>query len=515
MPGKRSGFWAAYLLADALVFHLGRQPGCFRFAKPASHLYYYLCAMPKQKKRKEKIIEQLEIIEVAAEGKAIGKYEGKVVFVPFTAPGDIVDVRILKDRRNHAEATVVKFHQRSDKRIEPTCSYFETCGGCKWQHLSYREQLAFKQTQVKDQLQRIGKLEVKEWLPILGSAKEYEYRNKLEFTFSHKRWLTVEEISSGEEIKNAEALGFHMPGKFDKILDIDQCYLMNLKHNEIRNSIREYAKKNKISFFNVYEFSGALRNVMIRVSEKGEWMVLMIFGEPFNAQLKGMMEHLKTSFPDIDSLLYVINQKKNDTYHDLAIEVYHGKDHIMEDFGHLQFKIGPKSFFQTNTQQAIRLYTVTKDFAALTGNELVYDLYTGTGSIACFLADKARKIVGVEYVEDAIKDAKINAAFNGITNTDFYAGDMKDVLNDEFIKTHGIPDVIITDPPRAGMHEDVVKKILTIAPKRIVYVSCNPATQARDIAILAEKYEVLKSQPVDMFPHTHHVENVVLLELRN
>ncbi len=472
--------------------------------------------MPRNnKKKKEKIIEQLEITEVAAEGKALGKYEGKVIFVPYAAPGDIVDVRVGKDRRNHAEGIILQFHKKSDIRVDPKCTYFGICGGCKWQHLPYKEQLTFKETQVKDQLERIGKLEVKEFLPIKGSVKEYEYRNKMEYTFAHKRWLTDEEVRSGEDFSNAQALGFHIPGRFDKILDIDQCHLMNKKHNEIRNEIREYAKKNKISFYNVHEFSGALRNVMMRVTEKGEWMVIMIFGEPMNDTLKKLMDHLSDKFSFINSLLYVINQKRNDTFGDLPIVVYKGKDHIMEDFGHLKFKISPKSFFQTNSLQALNLYNVTKDFAQLTGKELVYDLYTGTGSIACFVADQSCKVVGVEYVEDAIKDAKINAELNEITNTEFYAGDMKDVLNDEFITKHGKPDVIITDPPRAGMHEDVVKKILDISPKRIVYVSCNPATQARDIAWLGDKYQVIKSQPVDMFPHTHHVENVVLLELKN
>ncbi len=467
------------------------------------------------KKKKEKIIEDLEIIEVAAEGKSIGKHEGKVIFVPYTAPGDVVNVRLGKDRRNHAEGTVVQFLKKSVLRSEPVCQHFGVCGGCKWQHMPYPEQLKFKEQQVKDQLSRIGKFDIQEFLPIKGSVNEYHYRNKLEYTFSFKRWLTTEEIQSGEEMKDPEALGFHIPGKFDKILDIQTCHLMNDVHNEIRNAVKKYALSNSISFFNVHEFSGALRNIMIRVTKKGEWMVLVIFGEQLNDQLRNLMEYISTTSPFIDSLLYVINQKKNDTYGDLPIEVFKGKDHIVEEFGHLQFKIGPKSFFQTNTKQAIELYSITKDFARLTGNELVYDLYTGTGSIACYLADKTKKVVGIEYVEDAIKDAKINADLNGITNTDFYAGDMKDVLNDEFIQTHGKPDVIITDPPRAGMHEDVVKKILEIAPKRIVYVSCNPATQARDIAILVEKYDVIRSQPVDMFPHTHHVENVALLELKN
>jgi 23S rRNA (uracil1939-C5)-methyltransferase len=471
--------------------------------------------MGKDKKRKEKIIEQLEITEVAAEGKALGKHEGKVVFVSYGAPGDVVDVRIGKDRRNHAEGTIIQFHQKSPQRINPTCTYFGTCGGCKWQHLPYKAQLAFKETQVKDQLERIGKLEVKEFLPIKGSVKEYEYRNKMEYTFAHKRWLTDEEVRSGVDFTHAEALGFHIPGRFDKILDIDECHLMHKKHNEIRNEIKVYAQKNKLSFFNVHEFTGDLRNVMIRVTEKGEWMLVLIFGAPMNDGFKKLMEHISVKFPFINALLYVINQKKNDTYNDLPMVVYKGKDHIMEDFGHLQFKISPKSFFQTNTHQAIQLYTIAKEFAGLTGTELVYDLYTGTGSIACFVADQAKKVVGVEYVADAIEDAKINATLNSITNTDFYAGDMKDVLNDAFIEQHGKPDVVITDPPRAGMHEDVVKKILEMAPKRIVYVSCNPATQARDIAWLGDAYRVVKSQPVDMFPHTHHVENVVLLELNS
>jgi 23S rRNA (uracil1939-C5)-methyltransferase len=467
------------------------------------------------KKKKEKIIEGLEIVDFASEGKCIGKHEGKVVFVPFTAPGDVVDVRVLKDRRNHTEAVVINFQKRSSLRTDPACVYFQTCGGCKWQHIPYEEQIKFKESQAKEQLLRIGKLEIKEWLPVVGCVDPYEYRNKMEYTFSHKRWMTTEEIMSGEEIKNPEALGFHIPGKFDKILDILECHLMDKKHNAIRNEIKTYALEKGISFFNVYEFSGALRNVMIRLTSKGEWMVLMIFGEPMNDKLKGLMDHLATQFPFINSLLYVINQKKNDTYGDLKIETYKGADHIVENFGPLKFKISPKSFFQTNSNQALKLYQITKDFANLSGNELVYDLYTGTGSIACFVADKAKKVIGVEYVEDAIKDAKINAEINEIINTDFYAGDMKDVLNDEFIAKHGKPDVIITDPPRAGMHEDVVRKIMEISANKIVYVSCNPATQARDLSILSEKYEILKSQSVDMFPHTHHVENVVLLELKN
>lgn len=466
------------------------------------------------KKKKEKIIQDLEIIDFASEGKSMGKYEGKVIFVPFTAPGDVVDVRLLKDRRNHAEATVIEYKKRSSLRTEPACEYFQTCGGCKWQHIPYSEQIKFKEEQAKEQLLRIGKLEVEEWLPVSGCDDPYEYRNKMEYTFSHKRWMTMDEIKSGEPITHPEALGFHIPGKFDKILDIHECHLMDKKHNDIRNEIKRYAIEHHLSFFNVYEFTGALRNVMIRITQKGEWMVLMIFGEPLNDQLTGLLQNLQEKFPYINSLLYVINQKKNDTYGDLKIELFSGKDHIMEDFGSLKFKISPKSFFQTNSKQAFKLYNVTKEFAQLTGNELVYDLYTGTGSIACFVADKARKVVGVEYVEDAIKDAKINAELNNINNTDFYSGDMKDVLNDDFIAKHGKPEVIITDPPRAGMHEDVVKKILDILPQRIVYVSCNPATQARDLAMMTEKYYIKKSQPVDMFPHTHHVENVVLLELK-
>lgn len=466
-------------------------------------------------KRKEKVIEKLEIIDFASEGKSIGKHEGKIIFIPFSAPGDVVDVKLTKDRRNHAEGVIVKFHVQSPLRVEPACTYFQTCGGCKWQHIPYTKQLEFKEQQVKEQLVRLGKIEVQEWLPILGSEKEYEYRNKLEFTFSHKRWLTSDEIQSNREFESVEALGFHIPGRFDKILDIDSCRLMHDKHNEIRNEIKNYAVKHGLSFFNVYEFSGDLRNVVIRTTRKGEWMVLMVFGEPVDAKLQALMQHIHDRFLFIDALLYVVNQKKNDTYQDLPIRIFSGNEYIMEDFGHLKFKISPKSFFQTNTSQAIRLYNVTREFAGLTGGELVYDLYTGTGSIACYLADKTKKVVGIEYVEDAIRDAKLNAALNGIKNADFYSGDMKEVLNNEFIHQHGKPDVIITDPPRAGMHEDVVKKILEMEPVRIVYVSCNPATQARDLVLLCEKYQVLKSQPVDMFPHTHHVENVVLLELKN
>lgn len=471
--------------------------------------------MARRKDKKDKIIEKVEITEFAAEGKAIGKHEGKIIFVPFSAPGDVVDIKLTKDRRNHAEGLIHQMHVASKLRVNPRCIHYQTCGGCKWQHIPYPEQTKFKDQQVKDQLLRIGKIDVQEWLPILDSSNEYEYRNKLEFTFSHKRWLTYAEIQEGSIIENPQALGFHIPGKFDKILDISECHLMNKKHNELRNAIRSFAIENDIRFFNVYEFTGALRNMMVRITQKGEWMVLMIFGEPINDKLISLMKFIQDKFPFINSLLYVINQKKNDTYQDLPIEKFNGADFILENFGHLQFKISPKSFFQTNTSQAVRLYNVVRDFAGLTGNELVYDLYTGTGSIACYIADEASKVIGVEYVEDAIKDAMINADLNKIHNAQFFAGDMKDVLNDEFIQQHGKPDVIITDPPRAGMHEDVVNKLLELEAVTVVYVSCNPATQARDLNLLANKYSVIKAQPVDMFPHTHHVENVVLLKLKS
>lgn len=464
-----------------------------------------------RKKKVQKIIEQIEIVDFAAEGKGIAKHDGKVIFVPYVAKGDIIDVKILKSKKSFSDGEMVKLHSKSELRENAKCDYFGKCGGCKWQHVQYKEQLKFKETQVKDQLERIGHIDVKEYLSIKGCENIYEYRNKLEFAFSDKRWLTYDEINSGVDFGSQPALGYHIAGRFDKILDIENCHLMNDIHNEIRNFVKEFSIQHKLSFFNAYTQLGDMRNLMIRVTNKGEWMVLFSFGNPFDDRFKSLLENVLKQFPFIHSLLYVINQKKNDTIYDLPIEIFHGKDFIIENLGHLEFKISPKSFFQTNSTQAYNLYSITKNFAELSGNELVYDLYTGTGSIACFIADKAKKVVGIEYIEDAIQDAKINASYNNITNTDFFAGDMKDLLTDDFVNQHGKPDVIITDPPRAGMHEDVTRKMLEINPEKIVYVSCNPATQARDLAILSEKYIVEKSQAVDMFPHTHHVENVVLL----
>lgn len=470
-----------------------------------------------RKKKPLPIIENVTITDCAAEGKALARVDDKVVFVPFCVPGDVVDLQIRKRRKSYSEAEVVKYRKYSDIRQKPMCNHFGTCGGCKWQNLPYAEQLKMKQRQVIDQLTRIGKVELPEPMPILGSVKTREYRNKLEFGCSNKRWLTREEVATGTIYDCMDAIGFHITGAFDKILPIERCHLMDDLCNEIRNSIRDYATENGMTFFDLRQQHGLLRDVMIRNSNTGEWMVLVQFhfddpGDDRRAE--ALLEHIAERFPQITSLLYVDNQKCNDTFNDLEIKTFRGNDHIFETMEDLRFKVGPKSFYQTNTEQAQHLYTVARDFARLTGTELVYDLYTGTGTIANFVARSAARVVGIEYVPEAIEDAKINSRINGIDNTLFYAGDMKDILTDEFIATHGRPDVIITDPPRAGMHSDVTDTILRAAPRRIVYVSCNPATQARDLAALDSRYRVTAVQPVDMFPHTPHVENVVLLEAR-
>lgn len=470
-----------------------------------------------RKKKPLPIIENVTITDCAAEGKALARVDDKVVFVPFCVPGDVVDLQIRKRRKSYSEAEVVKYRKYSDIRQKPMCNHFGTCGGCKWQNLPYAEQLKMKQRQVIDQLTRIGKVELPEPMPILGSVKTREYRNKLEFGCSNKRWLTREEVATGTIYDCMDAIGFHITGAFDKILPIERCHLMDDLCNEIRNSIRDYATENGMTFFDLRQQHGLLRDVMIRNSNTGEWMVLVQFhfddpGDDRRAE--ALLEHIAGRFPQITSLLYVDNQKCNDTFNDLEIKTFRGNDHIFETMEDLRFKVGPKSFYQTNTEQAQHLYTVARDFARLTGTELVYDLYTGTGTIANFVARSAARVVGIEYVPEAIEDAKINSRINGIDNTLFYAGDMKDILTDEFIATHGRPDVIITDPPRAGMHSDVTDTILRAAPRRIVYVSCNPATQARDLAELDSRYRVTAVQPVDMFPHTPHVENVVLLEAR-
>mgnify|MGYP000927576221 CR=1 FL=1 len=461
------------------------------------------------------ILENITITDIAAEGKSIARVDDMVVFVPFTVPGDVVDLQVRKKKHHYCEAEVIRFIKYSDVRQQPMCSHFGICGGCKWQNLPYEEQLRAKQKQVFDQLTRIGKIELPEFRPIMGSAKTKEYRNKLEFGCCNKRWLTREQVASGTTFDNMNAIGFHITGAFDKILPIDKCWLMDDLHNEIRNEIRDFALKNNYSFFDLRRQVGLLRDIMIRNSNTGEWMVLVQFHyeeEGDEAKSKLLLQDIADKFPQITSLLYVDNQKCNDTFGDLDIQVFKGNDHIYETMENLKFKVGPKSFYQTNTDQAYHLYSVAREFANLSGNELVYDLYTGTGTIANFIARSAKKVIGIEYVPEAIEDAKVNSSINHIDNTLFYAGDMKDILNDEFIKEHGRPDVIITDPPRAGMHPDVVKTILRAAPQRIVYVSCNPATQARDLADLDSQYRVIEVQPVDMFPHTPHVENVVLLE---
>lgn len=471
-----------------------------------------------RKKKTLPILENITITDCAAEGKSLARVDDKVIFVPFCVPGDVVDLQIRKKKHSYCEAEVIRFIKYSDVRETPMCSHFGICGGCKWQNLPYTEQLKMKQRQVSDQLTRIGKIELPEISPILGSVKTREYRNKLEFGCSNKRWLTREEVAAGTVYDNMNAIGFHITGAFDKILPIETCHLMEDLNNSIRNEIRDFAYANGISFFDLRQQHGLLRDIMIRNSNTGEWMLLIQFHfekDDDHEQAERMLRHIADKFPQITSLLYVDNQKCNDTFNDLEIKTFKGNDFIYETMEDLKFKVGPKSFYQTNTEQALHLYTVARNFAGLTGNELVYDLYTGTGTIANFVARQARKVIGIEYVPEAIEDAKVNSRINGIDNTTFYAGDMKDILNDEFIGIHGRPDVIITDPPRAGMHQDVTDTILRAAPRRIVYVSCNPATQARDLAALDCRYRVTAVQPVDMFPHTPHVENVVLLEARD
>lgn len=470
-----------------------------------------------RKKKPLPLLEKILITDVAAEGKALARVDDLVVFAPYVVPGDVVDLQVRRKKHSYAEAEAVRFHERSPLREEPFCQHFGICGGCKWQCLKYEEQLRYKQKQVVDALTRIGKVELPEVMPILGSRHTRAYRNKLEFGFSNKKWLTLEQISSGVVFDNMNAVGFHIPGAFDKILDIDHCHLMDDVNNRIRNDIRQYAFDHGLSFFDLRAQQGLLRGMMLRNSATGELMLLMQFhwtSQHEQQEAMALMQHLSEKFPEVTSLLYVNNLKANDTVGDLDIQTFAGTDFIYETMEGLRFKVGPKSFYQTNTEQAYELYSVARKFAALTGSELVYDLYTGTGTIANFVARQARAVVGIEYVPEAIEDAKVNAELNQIDNASFFAGDMKDILTREFLEEHGRPDVIITDPPRAGMHKDVVDTILFAAPQRIVYVSCNPATQARDLQLLNADYKVEAVQPVDMFPHTHHVENVVLLVRR-
>ena len=464
------------------------------------------------------LLEKVTITDVAAEGKAIAKVNDLVIFVPYVVPGDVVDLQIKRKKHHYAEAEAVKFHEYSVVRAVPFCQHYGVCGGCKWQVLPYSEQIKYKQKQVTDNLTRIGKIELPEISPILGSEKTQFYRNKLEYTFSNKRWLTTEEVQQNVVYEQMNAVGFHIPNAFDKVLAIEKCWLQDDISNRIRNAVRDYAYQHNYSFINLRTHEGMLRNMIVRTSTTGELMVILICKiekEEEMALFKQMLQYIADTFPEITSLLYIINNKCNDTITDLEVHTFKGKDHIFEEMEGLRFKVGPKSFYQTNSEQAYNLYKVARNFAGLTGNELVYDLYTGTGTIANFVSKHARQVIGIEYVPEAIEDAKVNAEINGIKNTLFFAGDMKDMLTQDFINQYGRPDVIITDPPRAGMHQDVVDVILFAEPKRIVYVSCNPATQARDLQLLDAKYKVKAVQPVDMFPHTHHVENVVLLELKD
>ena len=471
--------------------------------------------------RKRKVLPLLEkvlITDVAAEGKAIAKVNDMVVFVPYVVPGDVVDLQVKRKKHSYAEAEAVHFHEYSPQRAVPFCEHYGVCGGCKWQILPYEEQIKYKQKQVTDNLKRIGKIELPEISPILGSKKTQCYRNKLEFTFSNKRWLTQQEVAEDVKYDQMNAVGFHIPNAFDKVLAIEKCWLQDDISNRIRNAARDYAYEHNYSFQNLRTHEGMLRNIIVRTSTTGELMVIVVCHIERDEEMdlfKALLQHLADKFPEITSLLYIINNKVNDTITDLDVHVFRGNDHIFEEMEGLRFKVGPKSFYQTNSEQAYELYKVARNFAGLTGNELVYDLYTGTGTIANFVSRQARQVIGIEYVPEAIEDAKVNSQINGITNTLFFAGDMKDMLTQDFINQYGRPDIIITDPPRAGMHQDVIDVILFAEPKRIVYVSCNPATQARDLQLLDVKYRVTAVQPVDMFPHTHHVENVVLLEIKN
>lgn len=460
------------------------------------------------------VLENVKIEDVAAEGKALARVNDKILFTAFAVPGDVVDVQVTHKRKSYMEGYIVNYREFSPLRVEPFCKHFGMCGGCKWQNLPYAEQLKFKQKQVVDQLTRIAKVDLPEISTILGSAKTQYYRNKLEFTFSDSRWLSQEEIASGAEFEPEPALGYHIPTKFDKVFDVKNCYLQPEPSNSIRLSVKEYAVANNLPFMNLRSKEGLLRNIIIRTASTNDVMVIVVV-KAYNDEVKGLLNHLKSEFPQITSLFYVENQKVNDTINDLDLVLFHGKDHIMEVMEGIHFKVGPKSFYQTNSDQAYELYKVAREFAAIKPGDHVYDLYTGTGTIANFVASKAMHVVGIEYVPEAIEDAKVNSEINGIKNTSFYAGDIKDLLTESFMHEQGYPDVVILDPPRAGVHPDVLDAILHANPKRIVYVSCNPATQARDIALLDSGYKVTRIQPVDMFPHTHHVENVVLMERRS
>jgi 23S rRNA (uracil1939-C5)-methyltransferase len=461
------------------------------------------------------IFENITVLDAGAKGVSVAKApEGQVIFIPNVVPGDVVDVQTLKKRKAYFEGKAIKFHAYSEHRVEPVCQHFGACGGCKWQNMKYEQQLFYKNQEVFNNLKRIGKIELPAFEPILGSAKQFFYRNKMEFGFSDTRWMTDSEIQSGVEFDNKNALGFHIPRMWDKILDIEMCHLQEDPSNAIRNEIKHFANENNIAFFNARSHEGLLRTLMIRTASNGEIMVLLQFYKEDKLQRELLLNHIQETFPQITSLQYVINGKANDTLYDQDIKLYKGRDYILEEMEGLRFRINAKSFYQTNSDQAYELYKITREFAGLTGNEVVYDLYTGTGTIAQFVSKKAKKVIGVEAVPEAIADAKENAKRNDITNCEFYVGDMKNVFNDALIAQHGQPDVVITDPPRDGMHKDVVEQLLKIGASKIVYVSCNSATQARDLALMDEHYKVTRVRPVDMFPQTHHVENVVLLEKR-
>lgn len=466
-----------------------------------------------KRNRRRKVFENVEVIDAGAKGKAVGKApEGQVIFIDQAVPGDVVDVQTYKKRKGYFQAKVTRFKTLSDKRTVPVCDHFGVCGGCKWQNMDYQHQLFYKEKEVLENLKRIGKVEIENTYPILAAPSPYFYRNKMEFSFSNQRWLTQDEIDSETDINDKNALGFHIPGMWDKILDIEKCHLQEDPSNAIRNEIKEFATKHQLAFFNPRKQEGLLRTLMIRTTSTGQIMVLIQFFKENKEKRELLLNHIQSKFPEITSLQYVINAKANDTIYDQEVICFAGKSYIVEEMEGLEFKINAKSFYQTNSAQAYQLYKLTREFADLSGNELVYDLYTGTGTIAQFVAKKAKKVVGIEAVPEAIEDAKTNAKNNKIENVEFFAGDMKKMFTAEFLATHGNPDVIITDPPRDGMHKDVVEQILQVLPKRIVYVSCNSATQARDLQILGESYRIVKSQAVDMFPQTHHVENVVCLE---
>ena len=474
--------------------------------------------MGRRIRKRIPIMENVTVLDAVAEGKTLAKVDDLVIFLNNAVPGDVVDIQVYKKKRNYVEGKAIKFHKYSDKRVEPFCEHFGVCGGCKWQFLSYEDQLGYKAKQVKDNLERLAKIELPDFEPILGAPKTTYYRNKLEYTFSNKRWFTDEEIAKEDEL-DQDGLGFHVPGRFDKVLDINHCYLQADPSNQIRLAVRAYAKANNLSFFDIRDQHGLLRNLIIRTASTGELMVIVVFYQEEKDKRIGLLQHLADKFPQITSLLYVINGKANDTIGDQEVITFKGNDHMLEamtDFQDptkkIQFKVGPKSFYQTNSEQAENLYQITAKFANIQPNQTVYDLYTGTGTIANYIAKSAKKVVGVEYVPEAIEDAKHNSELNGIQNTSFFAGDMKDVLTADFVEENGKADVIITDPPRAGMHPAVIERMLEMNAERIVYVSCNPATQARDLQALDANYKVIKVQAVDMFPHTHHIENVVLLE---